>query len=239
MSPRSSRRMTYPPGDRARAGTQPHAARATPTRPHRPDGRRRRGACLRTRAPLRSPSRARSSRCRRSSTPPTGPRHSPPSSTPRRAPRGRYRGSRNSSAPGSPRPPPKRRPARSSPASPDTSAAPPRCSPPPPASTSPAAKTVYFRERDQDTPDPPYYLEIVTLDAETPDPQKVREAIMAQKPGGIVLNYRGVTGWDYEEMTGEAATGRHRVQPAAGRPVRRLPPPRVQRPDTLASALTD
>ena len=68
------------------------------------------------------------------------------------------------------------------------------------------AKTVYFRERDQDTPDPPYYLEIVTLDSETPDPQKVREAIMAQKPGGIVLNYRGVTGWDYEEMTSEAAT---------------------------------
>lgn len=65
-------------------------------------------------------------------------------------------------------------------------------------------KTVYFRERDPSGTDPPYTLEVVTLDSETPDPEAVRAALMAQKPVGIVLLYRTVAGWDYEEMT---ATG--------------------------------
>jgi len=62
-------------------------------------------------------------------------------------------------------------------------------------------KTVMFRERDPTGTDPPYTLEVVTRDDETPDPDKVLVALMAQKPGGIVLLYRSVAGWDYEQMT--------------------------------------
>jgi hypothetical protein len=61
-------------------------------------------------------------------------------------------------------------------------------------------KTVYFRERDADDA---YALEVVTLDSETPDPDAVRAALLAQKPGGIVLRYHPVIGWDYEQMTAE------------------------------------
>lgn len=67
-------------------------------------------------------------------------------------------------------------------------------------------KTVHFRERDPDSPDPPYTLEVVTLDEETPDPAAVERALIALKPGGLVLKYRGVVGWDYQEMTGEGGT---------------------------------
>jgi tail protein P2 I len=65
-------------------------------------------------------------------------------------------------------------------------------------------KTVMFRERDSSGADPPYTLEVVTRTDETPDPQAVLAALMSQKPGGIVLTYRQVEGWDYQEMT---ATG--------------------------------
>lgn len=61
-------------------------------------------------------------------------------------------------------------------------------------------KTVYFRERDGDDA---YALEVVTVDSETPDANAVRAALLAQKPGGIVLRYREVIGWDYEQMTTE------------------------------------
>jgi hypothetical protein len=67
-------------------------------------------------------------------------------------------------------------------------------------------KTVFFRERDPTGTDPPYTLEVVTLDDETPDPAAVLGALMAQKPGGIVLHYREVLGWDYEQMTTEGGT---------------------------------
>jgi len=66
-------------------------------------------------------------------------------------------------------------------------------------------RTVMFRERDPTGTDPPYTLEVVTRDSETPDPAKVQAALMAQKPGGIVLFYRTVQMWDYEEMTLEGA----------------------------------
>jgi hypothetical protein len=59
-------------------------------------------------------------------------------------------------------------------------------------------KTMYFRERDAGDP---YALEVVTLDSETPDPEAVRDALIAQKPAGLILRYRQVTGWDYEELT--------------------------------------
>lgn len=65
------------------------------------------------------------------------------------------------------------------------------------------SKTVYFRERDPTGADPPYTLEVVTLTSETPDPAAVLRALLAQKPGGIVLNYRNVAGWDYQAMTTE------------------------------------
>jgi hypothetical protein len=64
-------------------------------------------------------------------------------------------------------------------------------------------KTVYFRERDPTGADPPYTLEVVTVASETPDPAAVLRALLAQKPGGIVLNYRTVAGWDYQQMTTE------------------------------------
>jgi hypothetical protein len=64
-------------------------------------------------------------------------------------------------------------------------------------------KTVYFRERDPTGADPPYTLEVVTVASETPDPNAVRAALLLQKPGGIVLNYRTVAGWDYQAMTTE------------------------------------
>jgi len=67
-------------------------------------------------------------------------------------------------------------------------------------------KTVYFRERDPTGQDPPYTIEVVTRDDETPDPDAVRAALMAQKPGGIILLYRQVTGWDYEAMTDQGET---------------------------------
>jgi hypothetical protein len=59
-------------------------------------------------------------------------------------------------------------------------------------------KTMYFRERDAGDP---YALEVVTLDSETPDPAAVLDALIAQKPAGLILRYRQVTGWDYEELT--------------------------------------
>src|SRR5262245_2747290 len=58
-------------------------------------------------------------------------------------------------------------------------------------------QTVYFRERDGGA----YQLEVVTLDSETPDPDMVLRALMAQKPGGIILRYRSKTGWDYQALT--------------------------------------
>jgi hypothetical protein len=61
-------------------------------------------------------------------------------------------------------------------------------------------RTVTFRERDANSPDPPYTLEVVTLTGETPNPAATRAAIVAQKPGGIVLNYRTVEGQDWQAV---------------------------------------
>ena len=61
-------------------------------------------------------------------------------------------------------------------------------------------KTVFFRERDPTGADPAYTLEIVTLTDETPAPAAVEAALRAQKPAGIVLYYRTVEGWDYQEL---------------------------------------
>jgi hypothetical protein len=58
--------------------------------------------------------------------------------------------------------------------------------------------TVYFREREGGDP---YLLEVVTLTKETPDPAATLAALIAAKPGGIVLQYRTITGWDYQQLT--------------------------------------
>lgn len=63
-------------------------------------------------------------------------------------------------------------------------------------------KTVYFRERDGSA----YRLEVVTLTSETPDPIATERAILAQKPGGIMLTYRTVASWDYQLMTQAGGT---------------------------------
>jgi hypothetical protein len=44
------------------------------------------------------------------------------------------------------------------------------------------------------------------LTSETPDPAGVLALLTAQKPGGIVLRYRTVAGWDYQQMTTAGGT---------------------------------
>lgn len=63
-------------------------------------------------------------------------------------------------------------------------------------------KTVYFRERD--TGDA-YRLEIVTVNDQTPDPALIQQIIDSGHviPAGIIVNYRTVDGWDYQQMTVE------------------------------------
>lgn len=59
------------------------------------------------------------------------------------------------------------------------------------------SRVVMFRERNGSA----YRLEVVTKTAETPDPALSLRALLEQKPAGIVLAFRQVTAWDYEEMT--------------------------------------
>jgi hypothetical protein len=72
-----------------------------------------------------------------------------------------------------------------------------------PAGTMNPPPTIFFRERD--TGDP-YLLEVVTLESQTPNEQRVRDAIATQKPAGLILQYRTVAAWDYEEHTAEGGT---------------------------------
>lgn len=65
-------------------------------------------------------------------------------------------------------------------------------------------RTVYFRERDGD----PYALEVVTITRETPDPAATLAALIAQKPGGIVLRYRVVEGLDWQAVHDSGRTWR-------------------------------
>jgi hypothetical protein len=63
-------------------------------------------------------------------------------------------------------------------------------------------RNVVFRERYHEPPvgdpDGAYYLQVITYANETPDPDATLEALLAQKPGGIVLDYHTVTGQDYQ-----------------------------------------
>jgi hypothetical protein len=60
-------------------------------------------------------------------------------------------------------------------------------------------RTVWFRERDGSA----YQLEIVTRTAETPDEDRVEAILRANKPAGLVLDYRTVAGWDYQQLKTE------------------------------------
>lgn len=71
------------------------------------------------------------------------------------------------------------------------------------APTLTGTKAVYFRER---YPNDPYGLQVITRVAETPNPAASEAALLAQKPGGIVLTYRVIEAWDYTEMTRRGGT---------------------------------
>jgi hypothetical protein len=68
------------------------------------------------------------------------------------------------------------------------------------------AQTVVFRERDgasQGDPSSPnfaYYLTVTTYTDQTPDPTATLRALLAQKPGGIVLAYRTAAGQSYAQL---------------------------------------
>jgi P2-related tail formation protein len=70
-------------------------------------------------------------------------------------------------------------------------------------SNPPAPATVWFRERDGGDA---YYIEIVTLIDETPDPAALDRVIASQLPAAIVISSREVEAWDYEQMTTEGGT---------------------------------
>jgi hypothetical protein len=70
----------------------------------------------------------------------------------------------------------------------------------PRVSFSRVAKTVFFNERFANDA---YRLGIVTLAAETPNPAQVQAAILAQKPGGIVLSYSAIAGQTYRAVLTE------------------------------------
>jgi hypothetical protein len=64
-------------------------------------------------------------------------------------------------------------------------------------------KTVYINERiDGDA----YHLAVLTLAAETPDAAAAQAAIVAQKPAGLVLDYRTTAGQTYDAVHVRYAT---------------------------------
>lgn len=64
-------------------------------------------------------------------------------------------------------------------------------------------KTIIFRER---TGGDAYALEVVTYNAETPDPVATLADILAQKPAGIVLTYNHLDGQDWQSVKDNYAT---------------------------------
>lgn len=58
-------------------------------------------------------------------------------------------------------------------------------------------KLVHMREREEGKP---YKLHIRTLLSETPDPDAVLQALLLQKPAGIVLDYDAITGQDWIDV---------------------------------------
>jgi Phage tail protein (Tail_P2_I) len=77
------------------------------------------------------------------------------------------------------------------------------------AATLTGNKSVFLTERDHDpadTPDYAYYLSVVTYAGQTPDPGMTERALLAQKPGGIVLTYTVVDGQIYDQVRTRFAT---------------------------------
>jgi hypothetical protein len=71
------------------------------------------------------------------------------------------------------------------------------------------SRSVFMTERDHpssDTPAYAYYLSVVTYAGETPDPVATRNAILLQKPAGIVLSYLCVSGQVYDQVHAGFAT---------------------------------
>jgi hypothetical protein len=62
------------------------------------------------------------------------------------------------------------------------------------------SKTVFFNER---LANDAYRLGVVTLGSETPDATLVEAAILAQKPGGILLSYAAIAGQTYRAVLTE------------------------------------
>ena len=64
-------------------------------------------------------------------------------------------------------------------------------------------QTVMLYERYEDNP---WRLHVVTIDSETADPDLVLQALMNQKPAGIVLTYQEVSSETYDELAAAHAT---------------------------------
>jgi hypothetical protein len=73
------------------------------------------------------------------------------------------------------------------------------------------SRTVQVQERDTS----PYHLKVTTFQTETPVPDRTAEALQAQKPAGLVLQYVVSTGATYDELK---ATGLTYDQLAAAYP---------------------
>lgn len=68
-------------------------------------------------------------------------------------------------------------------------------------------KTVIVRERyNGTTQDAPYYIEVITYQAETPNPAAVEAAIRAQKAAGVILTYVNAIGQDWQSVKDHYAT---------------------------------
>jgi len=70
-------------------------------------------------------------------------------------------------------------------------------------------RSVFLSERDgdpADSPDYAYHLTVVTYASETPDPAATLSALLAQKPGGLVLQYVTAVGQLYSQVRDRFAT---------------------------------
>lgn len=51
----------------------------------------------------------------------------------------------------------------------------------------------------------PYFLQVITYTAQTPNPDQTLAAILAVKPGGIILTYSVLSGQDWQQVRDEVA----------------------------------
>jgi len=77
------------------------------------------------------------------------------------------------------------------------------------AATLTGAKTVLFVERSGDTavkPEYAYYIDVTTYASQTPDPTATLNALLAQKPGGLVLRYQTTPGQTWGQLKSSGKT---------------------------------